>query len=56
MQDMLAERRDSAAELRDLALQYLEASPPSPWGVDARQIEIDQLQLQQLRALGYQIP
>jgi arylsulfatase A-like enzyme len=56
MQDMLAERRDAAAELRDLTLQYLEASAPSPWGVDARQIEIDQLQLQQLRALGYQIP
>ncbi|MBW2267716.1 MAG: sulfatase [Deltaproteobacteria bacterium] len=31
-------------------------SAESPWGVDARQIELDEMRLNQLRALGYVLP
>jgi arylsulfatase A-like enzyme len=39
-------------ELSARATEYLE-SPPPPWGTGAPTIELDEMQLHQLRALGY---
>ena len=39
-----------------LAKTYIEHSPAPPWGDAAPALEIDEIQLNQLRALGYQIP
>jgi len=38
--------------LKELAVGYLK-SPPPPWGEDAPSVEIDEMQMNQLRALGY---
>jgi hypothetical protein len=52
--NVLDERPEVAARLRAAALEYLEDSP-SPWPA-APSLEIDEMQLNQLRALGYKIP
>ena len=41
-----------AESLLELANQYL-ADAKSPWGVDPKEVELDALKLEQLRALGY---
>jgi arylsulfatase A-like enzyme len=51
--DLLAERPQDAARLRALADAYL-ASPPA-WKPEPP-LEIDEMQLNQLRALGYAVP
>jgi arylsulfatase A-like enzyme len=51
-EDLAAEQPEVAEALNELALGYLK-SPPPPWGTDAPVIEIDEMQLNQLRALGY---
>ena len=38
--------------LTELAVSYLK-SPPPPWGEDTPSVEIDEMQMNQLRALGY---
>ncbi len=43
-----------AESLREMAKQYL-ADAKSPWGVDPKEVELDDLKLEQLRALGYVI-
>ncbi len=43
-------------ELRGLAEAYLEHSPPPPWGVGPVEVELDEMEANQLRALGYAIP
>jgi arylsulfatase A-like enzyme len=43
-----------AARLRALAQQYFEGGE-NPWGVAPTEVEIDELMLNQLRALGYEI-
>ena len=43
-----------ANKMKSLAETYLLFPPPS-WG-GAQTIEIDEMQLNQLRALGYQLP
>jgi len=43
-----------AQQLRDEADRYLAAEPP--WGSDTETLEMDEMQLNQLRALGYKIP
>jgi arylsulfatase A-like enzyme len=47
-----AEEPEVTETLKELAIGYLK-SPPPPWGGDAPTVEIDELQLNQLRALGY---
>lgn len=42
-------------ELRGLAEAYVDPKP-APWGEGATSVEVDELQLNQLRALGYAIP
>ena len=42
------------SQLRETALQYLRQAPP--WEESAPDLEMDEMQLNQLRALGYKIP
>jgi arylsulfatase A-like enzyme len=51
-QNLAAEQPQVTEELNEMAIGYLK-SPPPPWGGDAPSIEIDEMQLNQLRALGY---
>jgi len=53
--DLAESMPELTAELRELAKQYLE-SRPAPWGVEAPMIEIDEMEANQLRALGYAVP
>jgi hypothetical protein len=50
--DLAAEHPEVSAELDARASAYLE-SPPPPWGEGTTTIEIDEVQMNQLRALGY---
>ena len=52
--DLFAKRPEEAARLRDEAEGYLASEPP--WGADTRKLELNEIQLNQLRALGYQLP
>ncbi|MGI9590171.1 MAG: sulfatase [Myxococcota bacterium] len=52
---VLAERPEDAERLRRLAQQHL-ASQPASWAVETPTLELDELELNQLRALGYQVP
>ena len=52
--NLAAQDVEVAARMKTLAENYLELPPPS-WG-QAELIDIDEMQLNQLRALGYQIP
>jgi arylsulfatase A-like enzyme len=54
--NVLQEHPETAERLRSLARAYLEESPPPPWGDEAPALEMDEVQLNQLRALGYSIP
>jgi arylsulfatase A-like enzyme len=46
---------ETAARLRERAEGYL-ASPPPPWGDETPSVELDDMDLKQLRALGYVLP
>ena len=50
--DIAADQPEVTAELNEMATGYLD-SPPPPWGEDAPVIEVDEMQMNQLRALGY---
>jgi arylsulfatase A-like enzyme len=52
--DMLAEQPEVGARLRGLAERYLASTPP--WGTEMPTLELDEIQLNQLRALGYAVP
>jgi arylsulfatase A-like enzyme len=52
--NVLAERSEDAAPLRELADEYLDSKPV--WSADPPTLELDQVQLNQLRALGYALP
>ena len=52
--DMWEERREEAQALRDLVVHYQEEAR-SPWGVAPEEVELDELRLNHLRALGYVI-
>jgi arylsulfatase A-like enzyme len=49
------EETETAARLREQAEAYL-ASPPPPWGDETPSVELDDMDLNQLRALGYVLP
>jgi arylsulfatase A-like enzyme len=53
-QSVLEEEPEVAARLREQAGRYLEGAPP--WGSDTPTLELDEIQLNQLRALGYALP
>jgi arylsulfatase A-like enzyme len=50
--DLAAEQPELIGELNATAISYLESRPP-PWGENTPTIEIDEMQMNQLRALGY---
>jgi arylsulfatase A-like enzyme len=52
--DHLADESDVAALLRTEAAQHLESTVK--WSTETPRLEIDEIQLNQLRALGYRIP
>ena len=45
---------EAAARFREQVDAYLASGPP--WKTDARHLEMDEMQLNQLRALGYAVP
>jgi arylsulfatase A-like enzyme len=54
LEDVHAERAEVAERMSALADSYLEGKPP--WSEEAPSLEMDEMQLQQLRALGYAVP
>ena len=44
-----------AKRLADIAREHYESSQ-NAWGVQAREVELDEMRLNQLRALGYALP
>jgi arylsulfatase A-like enzyme len=54
LKNLSAERADEAARLRKLADAYLEDAE-TPWGKAPNQVDLDEMRLNQLRALGYVI-
>ena len=53
--NVLEDNPEIAADMRALADEYF-ASPPPPWGSGPVSVEIDEMEANQLRALGYAIP
>jgi arylsulfatase A-like enzyme len=53
--DLMTEQPEHAARLRALADAH-RAESPAPWAQETQTLELDELQLNQLRALGYAIP
>jgi hypothetical protein len=56
LQNVLGKHPEVAEQMRSVVRAYLEDSPDPPWGDAAPPLEIDEIQLNQLRALGYKIP
>jgi len=56
LKNVLSKHPEMAERLRELTRTYIDHSPDPPWGDAAPPLEIDEIQLNQLRALGYQIP
>ena len=48
-------RPEVAARMRALVSEYL-AADEMPWGGEKQTLEMDEMQLNQLRALGYAVP
>ena len=56
LENVLSKHPDEVERLRGMTRAYIDHSPDPPWGDAAPPLEIDEIQLNQLRALGYQIP
>ncbi|MBC8341219.1 MAG: sulfatase [Proteobacteria bacterium] len=54
LRNIIEAQPEIAAKLKAEIDQYLTQTPP--WGTDTETIEMDEMQLNQLRALGYKIP
>lgn len=52
---MLEEQPEVASELRALAEAYLQKTPPA-WVGETADVELDEREAEQLRALGYAVP
>ena len=50
--NLAGEQSEVLEALNERASAYLQSDPP-PWGEETPTVEIDELQLNQLRALGY---
>jgi arylsulfatase A-like enzyme len=53
-ENVIESNPEIAADMRSLAEEYL-ASPPPPWGTGPVSVEIDEMEANQLRALGYAV-
>jgi arylsulfatase A-like enzyme len=56
LENVADEHPETTERMSALARTYIDHSPDPPWGEAAPPLEIDEIQLNQLRALGYQIP
>jgi len=56
LENVADEHPEAVERMSGLARAYIDNSPAPPWGDAAPPLEIDEIQLNQLRALGYQIP
>ncbi len=56
LENVVRDHPEEVERMSALARAYIEHSPAPPWGDAAPPLEIDEIQLNQLRALGYQIP
>ncbi len=56
LKNVANEHPELVERLSGLTRAYIDHSPAPPWGDAAPALEIDEIQLNQLRALGYQIP
>ena len=54
-QDLVHERPEVAARMLEFAENYIEHSSPA-WDIETPAVEVDQMELNQLRALGYVVP
>lgn len=54
--NVIAENPDVAEALTAEIEDYLAGESPSSWGEGATSVEIDEMELNQLRALGYELP
>ncbi len=54
LRNVIAARPEDAQQMRQEVARYLEGTPP--WGGETQTLEMDEIQLNQLRALGYKIP
>ena len=54
LHDVARERTEETERMRAVAQQYLESQPV--WGEPSPTLELDEIQLNQLRALGYALP
>jgi arylsulfatase A-like enzyme len=55
LESVLETHPEVAERFREMVDRHL-ATEPASWGVDAPTLEIDEIRLQQLRALGYKVP
>ena len=53
--NVVKQHPETASRLRSIVEGYLD-SPPPPWGEAATPLKLDEMQLNQLRALGYSLP
>ena len=56
LEDLVESQPEVADKFRRLAESFAEDSPPAPWGVETPTLEMSEIQLNQLRALGYALP
>jgi arylsulfatase A-like enzyme len=56
LNDLMQSDPEVADRFRKLAESFIEDSPPAPWGVETPTLEMSEIQLNQLRALGYALP
>ncbi len=56
LENVVREHPEAAERMTSLVRAYLDHSPDPPWGEEAPPLELDEIQLNQLRALGYDIP
>jgi arylsulfatase A-like enzyme len=54
IRNVIRQRGEVASRLRSVAESYLGSEPP--WGSDTPPLELDEMELNQLRALGYAVP
>ena len=56
LRDVIRDNPELVKRLREAVRQHMEDVQPSPWGVEPPTLDIDEINLQQLRALGYALP
>lgn len=54
LEDVAEARPEDLVRLRRIAEDYLEVDPP--WGSETKKLDLNEIQLNQLRALGYSLP